>query len=89
MTWKVESWKSPNQDSRQKNKQTNKKLKRNIRDIWDNIKWANLCMLGIPEGEEKQRGIENIFAEIMSEKFPNLKETDIKIQEGPKKVEPK
>ena len=32
----------------------------------------------IREGEEKEKGIENIFEEIMSENFPNLK-TDIKI----------
>ena len=36
----------------------------------------------IPEGEEKEKGIENIFEEIMAENFPNLKETDIKIQES-------
>ena len=55
-----------------------------IRDLWDNIKWANLCIIGIPEGEEKQKGIENIFEEIMSENIPNLKDTDIKIQEAQK-----
>ena len=38
-----------------------------IRDLWDNIKWANLCMIGIPEGEEKEKGVENIFEDIMSE----------------------
>jgi len=27
----------------------------------DNIKWTNLCTMGIPEGEEKEKGIENIF----------------------------
>ena len=54
--------------------------KGNIRDLWDNIKWANLCVIGIPEGEEKE--IENIFEEIISENFPNLKESDIKIQEA-------
>ena len=44
------------------------------------------------EGEEKEKGIENIFEEIMGENFPNLKETDIKIQESqraPKKLNPK
>ena len=30
-----------------------KKRERNIRDLWDNIKWTNLCIIGIPEGEEK------------------------------------
>ena len=68
-----------------------KKHESNIRDLWDNIKWANLHIIGIPEGEEKEKGIENIFEEIMAENFPNLKETDIKIQEAqraPNKLNP-
>ena len=36
-----------------------KKNESNIRDPWDNIKWANLCIIGIPE-EEKEKEIENI-----------------------------
>lgn len=36
----------------------------------------------MPEGEEKQKGVENIFEEIMAENFLNLNETDIKIQEA-------
>ena len=62
-----------------------KKNKRSIRDLWDNIKWANLCRIGIPEGEEKEKGIENIFEEIMGEDFPNLKHTDSKVQEAQRK----
>ena len=31
---------------------------------------------------EKEKGIENIFEEIMAENLPNLKETDVKIQEA-------
>ena len=46
----------------------------NIRYLWDNIKWTNLHIIGIPEGEEKEKEIENIFGEIMAENFPNLKE---------------
>ena len=42
----------------------------NIRDLWDNTKWGNLCIKGIP-GEEKEKGIENIFGEIMGENCPN------------------
>ena len=33
-----------------------KKMKRNensLRDIWDNIKQTNICIKGVPEGEEK------------------------------------
>uniref|UniRef100_A0A8D1NPS1 L1 transposable element RRM domain-containing protein n=1 Tax=Sus scrofa TaxID=9823 RepID=A0A8D1NPS1_PIG len=67
-----------------------KKLESNIRDLWDNIKQANLHVIGIP-GEEKEKGIENIFEEILSENFQNLKETNIKIQEAhraPNKLNP-
>ena len=58
-----------------------KKNESNIRDLWDtNIKHVNLCIIGIPEGEERERGIENVIEEIMAENFPNLKqETDIEI----------
>ena len=68
-----------------------KKHETNIRDLWDNINQANLRITGIPEGEEKEKGSENIFEEVMSENFPNLKETDIKIQEAqraPNKLSP-
>ena len=36
-----------------------KKHESNIRVVWDNIKRTNLCIIGIPEGEEKEKGIEN------------------------------
>ena len=38
----------------QSGQQTENKMKThesNIRDLWDNIKWANLCKIGTPEGE--------------------------------------
>ena len=38
-----------------------KKQESNIRDLWDNIKWANLCIIGILEGVEKDKGMEKIF----------------------------
>ena len=48
-----------------------------------NITCANLHMLGIPEGEETEKRIKNVFAEIMTENFPNIKkETDIQVQEA-------
>ena len=49
------------------------------------MKRANLHIIGLPEGEEREKGIENVFEEIMAENFPNLnKETDTQVQE-PKK----
>ena len=59
-----------------------KKHESNIRDLWDNIKRANVRIIGIPEGKEKEKGIANVFEEIMAENFPNLKEADIKTQEA-------
>ena len=58
-----------------------KKHESNIRDQCDNIKWANLHLKGIPEGVEKDKGMENIFEEIIAGNFPNLKDTEFKIQE--------
>ena len=49
-------------------------------------------MIGMPKGEERGKGIENV-EEIMAENFPNLKkETDIQIQKAQKflnKMNPK
>ena len=41
-------------------------------------------MIGIPEGAETEKGIENTFEGIMAENYPNLKETALKIQEAQK-----
>ena len=43
-----------------------------MRDLWDNIKQANICIIGIPEGKEKEKGVENTFEDIMPENFPIL-----------------
>ena len=55
-----------------------KKLESNIRDPWDNIKRANLHIIGIPEGVETDKGMENIFEEIIAGNFPNLKDTELR-----------
>lgn len=68
-----------------------KKHESNIRDLWDKIKWANLHTIGIPEGVEKDKGMENIFEEIITGNFPNLKDTEFKIweaQRAPNKLNP-
>ena len=50
-----------------------KKHESNIRHLWDNIKQANLRIIGSTEGEEKEEETENIFEGIMAENFPNIK----------------
>ena len=32
----------------------------------------NICIIGIPEREEEEKGIENLFEKVMMENFPNL-----------------
>ena len=37
---------------------TEKRMKRNedsLRDLWDNIKCTNICIIGVTEGEERER----------------------------------
>ena len=53
-----------------------KKNEDSLRDLWENIKYTNIHIIGVPEGEEREKGAENIFENIIAEKFPNLgKET--------------
>ena len=47
-----------------------KKNERNedsLRDLWDNIKHMNICVIGVPEGEEREKGPEKIYEEIIVE----------------------
>ena len=47
------------------------------RNLWDNFKCSNIRIIGLPEGEEQEQKIENLFEKIMKEHFPNLaKEID-------------
>ena len=52
-------------------------MKRNedsLRDLWDNIKYNNISIIGVPEGEEREKGPEKISEEIIVENFPNMGE---------------
>ena len=33
----------------------------NLRDLWDNLKYTNVHIIRVPEGEEKEKGPEKIF----------------------------
>ena len=63
-----------------------KRMKRNedsLRDLWDNIKCNNICIIGVPEGEEREKRSKKIFEEIVVENFPNMgKEIVKKVQEA-------
>ena len=63
-----------------------KRLKRNedsLRDLCDNIKCINIQIIGVPEEEEKKKGYEKFFEEIIVGNFPNMeKEIVNQVQEA-------
>ena len=64
-----------------------------LRNPWDNFKYSNIQIIGVPEGKEELE-MENLFEKIMKENFPNLaKEIDFQeVQEAqrvPKKLDPR
>lgn len=79
MIWGTGLWNSPKQISKKKK---NLKSEDGLRDLWDNIKWSNICIIEVP-GEEREKGTEYLLEEIMAENIPNLnKETYIQVQES-------
>ena len=59
----------------------------------DNMKCNNIHIIRIPEGEEEEQGIENLFEKVMTENFPNLMREKVtqtqKLQRVPNKRKPK
>ena len=79
----------------EKNEETrilkNEERLRNLQEI---LKRSNIRIIGVPEGEEEEQEIENLFEQITKENFPNLtKEIDFQeVQEPqrvPKKLDPR
>ena len=60
-----------------------KRIEDCLRDIWDKNKCNNIQIIGVPEEEEKEKGSEKIFEEIIVENFPNMgKEITTRVQEA-------
>ena len=63
-----------------------KRMKRtedSLRYLWDNIKCTDIWIIGVPEEEEKKKGYEKIFEEIIVENFPKMeKEIVNQVQEA-------
>ena len=49
-----------------------KRIEDNLKGFWDNTKCTNIRIIGVPEEEEKEKGSEKIFEEIIVENFPNM-----------------
>ena len=60
-----------------------KRAEDSLRDLWDHIKFINIQIIGVPEEEEKKKGYEKIFEEMIVENFPNMgKEIVNQVQEA-------
>ena len=79
----------------EKNEETKiQKNEERLRNLQDILKCSNIRIIGVPEGEEEEQKIENLFEQIMKENFPKLaKEIDFQeVQEAqrvPKKLDPR
>nr|KAF6369203.1 hypothetical protein mMyoMyo1_010585 [Myotis myotis] len=88
------------EDKVEKNTQTEqllekkiKKQEESLRELWNNAKRNNILIIGVPEGEETEQGIENLFEKIVTENFPDIGRKKLtQIQEAhrvPNKMNPK
>ena len=48
------------------------KNERILRELCDQFKQNNICITVVPKEEEREKGIESVFEEIIAENFPNL-----------------
>ena len=73
-----------------------KRMKRtedSLRDLWEHIKHTNIQTIGVPEEEEKKKGYEKIFEEIIVENFPNMEKEIVnqvqEVQRVPYRINPR
>ena len=69
----------------EKNEETRiRKNEERLSNLQNILKRSNIRIIGVPEGEEEEQKIENLFEQIMKENFPNLaKEVDFQeVQEA-------
>ena len=80
-------------DAEQKREKRLKTNEESLRELRDNVKCTNIRIIGMPEGEEREKGTEKLFQETIAENFPNMgKEPLTHIQEAqrvPYKINPR
>ena len=76
-------------NAREQNKEKRmKRIEDSLRDLWDNSKCTNIPITEVPEEEEKKKGSEKIFEEIIVENVPNMgKEIVNPVQEAQRRSE--
>ena len=51
---------------------------KSLREMWDNVKRTNIHIIGVREGEAREKGTEKIFKKIIAENFPNMGKEPLK-----------
>ena len=64
-----------------------------LRDVWENSKCTNICIIGVPEGGEREKRPEKIFEKMIAENFPNMEKEIVnqvqEVQRVPGRMNPK
>ena len=55
-----------------------KRIEDSLRDLWDNNKYTNIRIIGVPKEKEKKKGTDKISEKIIVENFPNMGKEIIK-----------
>ena len=72
-----------NNQSEQQEEKRIKKNEESVSSLWEYFKHSNIHIIWVPEGEEKEQEIGNLFEKIMKENTCNLmKEIDMQVQEA-------
>ena len=60
-------------DAEQKREKRLKRNEESLRELWDNVKCTNIHVIGVPEGDEREKGTEEkVFEEIIAKNVPNI-----------------
>jgi len=57
-----------------------------LRDLWNNIKCTNIQIIVIPEEENKNKGYEKNFKQIIVENFPNMEKEIVSLVQEAQRV---
>ena len=69
-------------ESERKKKKRMRRNEDNLGDLWDNVKYPNIRIIGVPGEEDKKKEHQKILEEIIVENFPKVgKEIVTQVQE--------
>ena len=79
----LEHKEAENNQSEQQKEKWIQKNEESVSSLWNNFMYSNICIIRVPEKEEKEQESGNLFEKIMKENFFNLvKEIDLQIQKA-------